>query len=98
DWLDHQLFVPDFAVGRIPDGPAEVQKVIASFKAANGQLDASTAFTAGYDFIADGAAAVDAQLARRAASHRTLISATWDRTALAGELFPASGASPGIAA
>jgi uncharacterized protein YjbI with pentapeptide repeats len=57
-WLNRQLFVPEVALGRLVETPAQIQFQINQFIQFNGQLDPTTALTTGYDFLADGATQV----------------------------------------
>ncbi|MEX1195549.1 MAG: hypothetical protein WED85_10870, partial [Dehalococcoidia bacterium] len=68
-WLEHELFVPDRAVGRLIETPDEIVNTIQDYVTANGRLDPATAeshprtsLTTGYDFLADGADDIDATL------------------------------------
>lgn len=97
-WLDRFLYVPDFALGRLVETPDQVRAAVAQFEASGGVLDAETALTTGYDFLDDGAAAVDAALGRRIGdANRTLLAGeTWDRDDVDANLF-GGAAVPGIA-
>jgi hypothetical protein len=98
-WLDRFLYVPDRAVGRLIEHPTEIRAALAQFEASGGVLDASTALTTGYDFLTDGADAVDAGLARRLpeGQRTTLNPETWDAADLDRALFPDDGPAPAIA-
>ncbi len=48
------MFVPDVALGRLIETPAEVVGQVDRYIAANGILDPTTADIAGYDFLRDG--------------------------------------------
>jgi hypothetical protein len=50
-----ELYVPDLAVGRLVETPTEIITSLTNFVAYDGQLDATTAAVAGYDFLSDGA-------------------------------------------
>jgi hypothetical protein len=97
-WLDHTLFVPDMAIGRLVETPAEIGAQVDQFIAANGRLDPAKTLTTGYDFLADGANGVNAALANgpAAANRSTLINETWSKAQALAALFPAGG-SPDIA-
>ncbi len=59
DFLEADLlYLPSVAVGRLVESPADVSEAISAFTSANGALTPDRSFTAGYDFVADGAAAV----------------------------------------
>ena len=64
DWLGRQLFLPDAAVGRLVEKNTDVHAQIDLFLQSNGVLDPQTALTTGYDFLADGATAVDDALSQ----------------------------------
>ena len=97
-WLDHQLYVPDVAVGRLVESPEAIVGQIEQYIAADGLLDPKTSLTTGYDFLSDGAGAVDSALSRiPVADRKTLINETWSRTDLNAQLFPTGGAAPDIA-
>ena len=49
-------------MGRLVESPADVSEAISAFTSANGALTPDRSFTAGYDFVADGAAAVHDRL------------------------------------
>ena len=56
---DHELFVPERAVGRLVETPAEIIRSLDNFITYQGRLDPSTtvnrALETGYEFLADGA-------------------------------------------
>ena len=53
-WATRRLYVPDLAVGRLVETPAQIVAQLDAYWAA-GALDASRAYAAGYDFMTDGA-------------------------------------------
>ena len=57
-WSGSAIYVPDLAVSRLVEKPAEVAGTIQAFIATNGLLSADVGVVSGYDFMADGAAAV----------------------------------------
>ncbi|NTW97812.1 MAG: hypothetical protein HGB28_04600, partial [Oscillochloris sp.] len=59
----HYFFVPDLAVGRLVGDQEAVIGLLDDYIAANGQLQPQSALVTGYDFVADGADAVSADLA-----------------------------------
>ncbi len=62
-WLDHQLYVPDVAVGRLVETPSDIVSAIDQYELHGGMLDPTTgSLAAGYDFLNDGTRAVDAQI------------------------------------
>jgi hypothetical protein len=97
-WLDHTLYVPDLAVGRLVEGPTDIIGALAQFRTSNGQLSPQSSLTTGYDFLADGSSQVDASLTGiPTASRKTLINETWAKGDELAALFPATGGSPDIA-
>lgn len=96
-WLDRQLYVPELGVGRLVETPAQIEGQLRQFVASGGVVDPTSSLTTGYDFLSDGAQAVDAALAPTVSRHRTLISETWTRAELLGQLLPKRGPAPSIA-
>ncbi|HVU74627.1 MAG TPA: PxKF domain-containing protein [Mycobacteriales bacterium] len=96
-FLDHAIFTPQLAVGRLPEGPNEISAALHAYSSSSTHaLDPTTAFASGYDFLTDAAQAVDSSLAQRASSHQLLLG-NWTAAQLSSALFP-NGASPGISA
>ena len=62
EWATRRLYVPELALGRLVESPAQIIAQIDAFGAASGRLDASRAYAAGYDFMTDGASMVRQQL------------------------------------
>lgn len=58
------LYLADVGLGRLVETPAEISTAIARFATNNGVLQLGSSFTAGYDFLKDGAQQVDAALRR----------------------------------
>ncbi len=71
------VFVPDVALGRLIETPAEITAQVDLYVANAGALSAQSAHVSGYDFLKDGADAILAQLSgipgstRRARSTRS---------------------------
>jgi hypothetical protein len=61
-WLDRYLHVPDIGIGRLVETPEEIKLQADLFIASQGKLDPQTGASAGYDFLADGATEVAANL------------------------------------
>ena len=53
-----ELSVPTATVGRLVESPSDIVTALADFVTNDGHLDARTALSVGYDFLADGASAV----------------------------------------
>jgi hypothetical protein len=99
-WLDHRLYVPDLAVGRMVETPAEINAQVDQFIASQGKLNPQTSLTTGYDFLADGSQAVDQSLANRitdATKRKSIVNETWSKADEIAALYPATGGSPDIA-
>jgi CSLREA domain-containing protein len=92
-----QLFPPNLAGGRLVETAQDIAGAVNAFEHAPtpGALKSSTAFVSGYDFVADGAQRVAANLARSlgTANVRTLGSPTslFSLTNLLGAAFPLAG-------
>ncbi|HEX8582573.1 MAG TPA: C25 family cysteine peptidase, partial [Acidimicrobiales bacterium] len=54
-WVNRELYVPELAVGRLVETPADLAAAVDAYLTTGGRLDPSTAYTAGYDFMLDGA-------------------------------------------
>lgn len=61
--LGSAVYVPDVALGRLIETPAEISAQLSQYVASSGALSAQSAHVAGYDFLKDGAEAIRAQLA-----------------------------------
>ncbi|MGH9137524.1 MAG: hypothetical protein ACRD0G_10815 [Acidimicrobiales bacterium] len=93
-WLNGQLYVPDVALGRLVESPAEIVDTLQRFVDFDGALDPQAAFVTGYDFMIDGATAMADALAS-AVPTDSRIDNTWTSAdALAG----LNGDAAGIAA
>ena len=57
-WATRRLYVPELALGRLVESPAQIIAQLDAFGDAAGRLDAGRAYAAGYDFMTDGASAV----------------------------------------
>ncbi|MEM8926269.1 MAG: Ig-like domain-containing protein [Actinomycetota bacterium] len=93
------LYVTDVALGRLVERPDEIAGQVVAFIASGGQLDPSTSYVSGYDFLDDGAQAVADELAALpdTTSVVTEISETWTAADVIADLFPATGPSPQVA-
>ena len=92
-WATRRLYVPELAIGRLVESPAQIINQIDAFGAASGRLDASSAYAAGYDFMVDGAGSVRTALETSLASaHGASVSVTgpsqdpWSTTDLLSDL------------
>ncbi len=94
NWFGGKLFAPDVGIGRVVESPAEIirqadrvlgiKKVSPPMKS----VDVTTSsFTAGYDFLRDGAQEIDQTLRSRAPSGpSSKISETWTAQDITGAL------------
>ena len=57
-WLAGFLYVPDVALGRLIERPAEITTTLQQFIDFNGVLNPQSANVFGYDFMVDGATAM----------------------------------------
>ncbi len=91
------LYVADAALGRLVETPAEIVESLADFQLYQGTLDISTGAVLGYDFLADGSAAVAAELTTIGAGVSTDLAdgidstdgLPWDRVDAQDELLAA---------
>ena len=95
-YLQRQLFVPQLAVGRLVETPAQITGALDRFLAFNGVLAPTSARTSGYDFLkdgADGVAAAFAQIvgAQQPTTTPPLIGDSWTQSTLAGALGATTG-------
>ncbi len=90
--LGHEFFLPEVALGRLVETPAEIQAQLQRFLDSQSKtLDPTTGFVTGYDFMADGAGAVDDSLVSRIGpatdpAKNTVLTSGWDKSALLGFL------------
>ncbi|HEX9374009.1 MAG TPA: choice-of-anchor Q domain-containing protein, partial [Roseiflexaceae bacterium] len=84
-----ELYLPQLAVGRLVETPAEIAKAIDTFIGLpNQQITPSDALVTGYDFLKDEASAIDATLAKYGISSRaTLIDDTWTGASFRASFF-----------
>ena len=89
-YLNRQLYIPELAVGRLVETPAQMIGAIGRFVSFSGRLDPQTALTTGYDFLTDGAQRVKCRSTAGSASPRSdqLINETWDKNQLLAKLLP----------
>ncbi len=98
-WLGRQLFVPDRAVGRLVENPAEIRTAIELFIVNDGALDPATSLVTGYDFLTDGALEVDGALDTNLPQPPvTLINDTWTAADVGSLLLPSSAPAPEVGA
>jgi Tol biopolymer transport system component len=95
-YLQRQLFVPQLAVGRLVETPAQITGSLDRFLAFGGFLDPTSARTSGYDFLQDGATGVAAAFAdivgaQQPVTNPPLIGNLWTQTTLANSLSTTTG-------
>ncbi len=80
-FLDSQLYVPQLAVGRLVETPADILGQIASYQQAGGVVSPTAAFVTGYAPFDKGARAVAASLSGKpgVVTNDSRISSTWTR-------------------
>ena len=86
---DSALLVPELAVGRLVETPAQIGDQIGAFIGSRGLLDAGTETVAAYDFLLDSGAAIASNLGE---SDTSLINDTWGSP----DLLAALGANPKV--
>ncbi len=86
-WLGRQLNLPQVAVSRLLESPAEIGGQLAQYEAANGLLAPTTAYVTGYDFLTDGAEAVRDGLTRPGLATTLQTSPNWTKTSVTNEFF-----------
>ncbi|MDX6372182.1 MAG: hypothetical protein QOD98_1170, partial [Nocardioidaceae bacterium] len=99
-WLDRFLYVPDVALGRLVETPAQISAALDQYRdpAVDGELDLNTAVTAGYGAWSDGNQRIDDTLGARGMTTTHLTPDTWTKAELLDELFPTGGTTPDVAA
>jgi len=83
-------YVPEVAVGRLVEKPAEIEAQLDQYLTRQGAIDPTTALVTGYDFLKDGAQQISAGLKTTVGSPTELINDTWKKSDLLAGLFPAS--------
>ena len=87
------LYTPSVAIGRLVETPAQIDSAQARFQSSNGQLNATTALSTGYDFLTQGANTIAASLSGPlgTANVQSLINNTWTKSQLLNAI---DGGSP----
>jgi CSLREA domain-containing protein len=94
DWFGRKLYVPERAVGRLVEEPAQIMAQVDQFIERSGRITPTTKLVTGYDFLIDGAEGVDGALTGLTGT--PMISDVWSRQDLISALFPASGTPPQV--
>ena len=94
-WKGKELYLPKYAVGRLVETPGEMAAVLNEFEASGGALTVQTALVTGYDFLTDGAEAINGALKAKGLDPAVLINQGWTASDLARLLLgdPAPGLS-----
>ncbi len=101
-WKDTALYVPDVALGRLVESPADIAHQLEAYVPASGRVDLSSSLVAGYDFLKDASQEIDAALGTASASRGaplsrdTLTNDTWTKNDLLAKLAP-PGPAPDVA-
>lgn len=86
-WLGRQLNLPQVAVSRLLESPAEIGGQLAQYQTANGLLAPTSAYVTGYDFLTDGAEAVRDGLTRPGLATTLQTSPNWTKATVTSEFF-----------
>jgi hypothetical protein len=76
--LEGQVFVPQLAVGRLVETPADIMAAVDQFVSSNGVRTPNAGVVTGYDFLTPSATQVANSLSGRVPT-QTLINSTWTR-------------------
>jgi uncharacterized repeat protein (TIGR01451 family) len=96
-WMGRELYVPDYAIGRLVETPAEISGMLNEFETSKGELVVETALVTGYDFLTDAGNAIKNALLGKginATDIDALINEKWTGSAL--ESILAGSPSPDI--
>jgi Tol biopolymer transport system component len=84
-------YVPELAVGRLVETPAQILAQITQYITRNGAIAPTRALTTGYDFLKDGSTKISSSFRARYGNNATeLINDTWSKTNLINSMFPAA--------
>ena len=99
DWVGRKFYVPDYAIGRLVETPADITGMLDEFEAKNGELVIHSALVTGYDFLTDAAQAIVQSLASKgisSANMTQLIGQNWTKTDLANALVSNNSTPPDL--
>jgi WD40 repeat protein len=87
-------YVPELALGRLVETPAQIISQVDQYVARNGTLAPTRALTMGYDFLKDGSTDISSRLKAKvgATNAAEVINDTWSKTDLLNAMFPATNA------
>ena len=90
------LYTPSLAIGRLVETPTQIDNALSRFQNSNGQLNATSALSTGYDFVTQAANAVSASLSGPlgAANVKSLISDSWTTSDLLNAVDGGTPTSP----
>ena len=85
-------YVPELAVGRLVETPAQISSQISQYITRNGAIAPTRALTTGYDFLTDGSTQISAGFKARLGTDNAqeLITNSWSKTNLLNAMFPTS--------
>ncbi|MGD8967587.1 MAG: hypothetical protein PVI07_08775, partial [Anaerolineae bacterium] len=86
-WFGRQLYLPDYAIGRLVEMPQEMVKLIDVYLTRGGQASPETGLVVGYDFLADSAREIKGRLEEMGIGTSSLISDTWTADELRAALL-----------
>ncbi len=88
---EYELFVPDYAVGRLVEEPDEIIAVLDNFLAGDKMIGAANALVTGYDFVQDSADLIKTLFRNDAIpTDAELIGASWTGDALRAKYLTAA--------
>ena len=76
-WMGRELYVPDYAIGRLVETPDEIIGVLNTFAANDGKLAVDSALVTGYSFLSDEASDIAKVLRDHGITVSDLISENW---------------------
>ena len=87
-FLGGQLYLPQWATGRLVETPAQIDHQLATYNGTGGVINPTTQLSVGYGFLADSAAATASAIngIATAGGPGNLISDTWTHSDLLGKL------------
>ena len=93
------LYTPSLAIGRLVETPTQIDSALSRFQSSNGELNATSALSTGYDFLTQGADAIAASLSGPlgAAKVQTLIGDSWTKQDLLNAIDGGTTTSPATA-
>jgi hypothetical protein len=84
-WRGRELYVPDTAIGRLVETPAEIATSIANHLASS-NVTVNSCVVTGYDFLSDSASAIESVIGSWNTPFADLVNSTWTANDLQTEL------------